>query len=340
MRTFLIAGLVTVAFSFGLSQVASAVCVQNGNTPEGGNIINCPGPVQNSPLNTVTVPGTTNLADEVNIPEGGGLDVGAGSAVVTDDGNDRVTTSGDVTGDESAIFTGPGADTITVNGGNLIAGSQQAIWSGVGADIITINGGFLEGENSQAIFSDSGDDLITVNAGTLVSGGSQAMFTSGGNDMVIINGGVLDASNTDTQIIFTSSENDTVILNGGTYLKGSDQAIFLGSQNDTLTFGGDIDLDGYVNCGSDFDTIVFAMEVPEEAVGFFSSRINGADPAGDSVVINDITYEWQFCELLVADLNGVRVARPIPTLSEWGLIAMAGVLGIVGLMAVRRRVAA
>ena len=30
-------------------------------------------------------------------------------------------------------------------------------------------------------------------------------------------------------------------------------------------------------------------------------------------------------------------ARPIPTLSEWGLIAMAGVLGIVGFLALRRR---
>lgn len=31
------------------------------------------------------------------------------------------------------------------------------------------------------------------------------------------------------------------------------------------------------------------------------------------------------------------LVRPIPTLSEWGLIAMAGVLGIVGLFAIRRR---
>ncbi|MCH7519374.1 MAG: IPTL-CTERM sorting domain-containing protein [Candidatus Dadabacteria bacterium] len=28
---------------------------------------------------------------------------------------------------------------------------------------------------------------------------------------------------------------------------------------------------------------------------------------------------------------------PIPTLSEWGLIAMAGILGIVGFMVLRRR---
>ena len=336
MRTFLLLSLITVGLSFGLSQIASAVCVQTGTIPGQGNIINCPAPIQNSPLDDTSVPATTNLADEVNIPEGGGLNVGAGRAVDTDDGDDVVTTSGDITGGSNAIFTGDNDDTIIVNGGTLIGSSSQAIWSDLGADIITINGGFVEGD-TQAIFSDGGDDMITVNAGTLVGKGSQAMFTSGGNDTVIINGGVLDASNTNTQIIFTGGENDTVILNGGTYLKGGDEVILLGSQNDILTFGGDIDLDGSVNCGSDFDTLVFAMEVPEEAVGFFSTKINSADPSGDSVVINDITYEWEFCELLVADLNGVRVVRPIPTLSQWGLIAMAGVLGIVGLLAVRRK---
>jgi hypothetical protein len=31
------------------------------------------------------------------------------------------------------------------------------------------------------------------------------------------------------------------------------------------------------------------------------------------------------------------IASPIPTLSEWGLIAMAGVLGIVGYIIIRRR---
>jgi len=31
------------------------------------------------------------------------------------------------------------------------------------------------------------------------------------------------------------------------------------------------------------------------------------------------------------------VKTPIPTISEWGLIAMAGILGIVGFMVIRRR---
>jgi len=32
--------------------------------------------------------------------------------------------------------------------------------------------------------------------------------------------------------------------------------------------------------------------------------------------------------------------HPIPTLSEWGLITMAGILGVVGFMVIRRRKAA
>lgn len=35
--------------------------------------------------------------------------------------------------------------------------------------------------------------------------------------------------------------------------------------------------------------------------------------------------------------TGDSEARPVPTLSEWGLIAMAGILGIVGFMVIRRR---
>jgi len=38
--------------------------------------------------------------------------------------------------------------------------------------------------------------------------------------------------------------------------------------------------------------------------------------------------------LFVTDIDP---SRPIPTLSEWGLIAMSGVLGIVGFLALRRR---
>ena len=39
-------------------------------------------------------------------------------------------------------------------------------------------------------------------------------------------------------------------------------------------------------------------------------------------------------------LGSCVLSSPIPTISEWGLIAMAGILGIVGFMVIRRRKAA
>jgi len=55
-----------------------------------------------------------------------------------------------------------------------------------------------------------------------------------------------------------------------------------------------------------------------------SANINGGNPEG-----ND--------EIYLAVCFDTSVARPIPTLGEWGLIAMASILGIVGFMVMRRR---
>jgi len=42
--------------------------------------------------------------------------------------------------------------------------------------------------------------------------------------------------------------------------------------------------------------------------------------------------------MFILPLNLLRnFTSPVPTLSEWGLIAMAGILGIVGFMVMRRR---
>jgi hypothetical protein len=52
-------------------------------------------------------------------------------------------------------------------------------------------------------------------------------------------------------------------------------------------------------------------------------------------VTEDLNQSSSF-ERIVYSANG-RLLSNIPTLSEWGLIAMAGVLGIIALIAVRRR---
>jgi len=65
-------------------------------------------------------------------------------------------------------------------------------------------------------------------------------------------------------------------------------------------------------------------------------RILTVDPTtGDLTTIGDSGQGF------VGDLAfveaGLLPQRPIPTLSEWGLIAMAAILGIVGFMVMRRR---
>lgn len=312
MRTILLMSLIALGFSFAVSQVASAVCVQNGNTPGGGNIINCPAPPQNTELDQTSVPNTTNFPDEVNVPEGGGIiNIAVGSAIFTAAGDDIVRTSGDYSvNNGSTISTSNGNDTVIVDGGTINTANASSIFMGNQNDTLIVNAGFLDGGN-RAVTMGSEDDKVTINGGTLESNSDSLIATGAGNDMVNLNGGI--------------------------YLGGSLDVIALEGENDMLTFGGDIDLGGFVDCGDGFDTIVFAMDVPQEAVGFISSQILASNPAGDSILINGITYEWQDCELLVPDLNGVLVVRSIPTLSEWALIAMAGVLGIVGLLAVRRK---
>ncbi len=48
-------------------------------------------------------------------------------------------------------------------------------------------------------------------------------------------------------------------------------------------------------------------------------------------------FEGESCNEQTGLCSGFQPVSNVPTLSEWGLIAMAGVLGIVGFMVMRRR---
>ena len=48
-------------------------------------------------------------------------------------------------------------------------------------------------------------------------------------------------------------------------------------------------------------------------------------------------FEGESCNSETGVCSGINKINEVPTLSEWGLIAMAGVLGIIGFMVVRRR---
>ena len=67
----------------------------------------------------------------------------------------------------------------------------------------------------------------------------------------------------------------------------------------------------------------------------------GATPCLTATVDgNSVTFECLDNDRASCTITNVAVPSNVPTLSEWGLIAMAGILGITGLLVIRRRRAA
>lgn len=84
----------------------------------------------------------------------------------------------------------------------------------------------------------------------------------------------------------------------------------------------------------------FASSDTEEIVMVYDSSPVQAGPTGEFTSnTGDDTSVWRACTVVMRG-QGPSIVKPIPTLSEWGLMAMAGALGLIGLMVVRRRKAA
>lgn len=259
-------------------------------------------------------------------------------------------------GDDDAIRLGSGMNQISVNGGSLV-GEDAGIQTGVGVDTLTVNNSMIHGTTSDAIDLGGGNNVINITDSVVTSDVSDALRTASGNDTVKISGSelkLLTANGVD-RAIFTGSGNDRIdvensFLRGGNSAQTLPLAIDMSNGDDTLTIGSGVILkalvddnqetNGAIQCRSGFDTIVFAMDVPEERLNFISGELAQADPAEGSITINGLFYEWFECEQLVNELNGVPNVRPIPTLSQWGLIAMAGIIGLAGFIAIRRRATA
>ena len=73
-----------------------------------------------------------------------------------------------------------------------------------------------------------------------------------------------------------------------------------------------------IRCGASDSNITFELNAIRNGV-----RISCT--AETSLVFRECTF------------RNIKTPRPIPTISEWGLIAMAGILGVIGFIAIRRR---
>lgn len=224
------------------------------------------------------------------------------------------------------------------------------------ADLVTINEGATV---SSTIFLRDGDDTINIFGTTL---GPGSLNASDDNDIINVIGGRMFAPGGDC--INAARDDDTIVLenallecsgfsgvnaaNGNDIIMASnsevssdDRALNAASGDDEITLGDNLLLtvnvgDKNIDCGPDFDTLTFAMTVAEPFATTLAAQIAASDPQDGEVTINGFFFGWERCEELIVDFRAPE-PRPIPTLSEWGLIAMVGALGIFGAFYMMRR---
>ena len=329
MKKLLYVTILALTVCLAYSQISFAVCVQGPP-----NTFTCNTDPPNPDTNGVQTGFTANNVT-VNVLPGAAVDTTGSNvdALQTSTGMDQFNiNNGTIVSDESGIDSRSNADQIVVDGSSIVA-DRFGIDSGSGTDQIVVDGSSITSGND-GIFSNTSDDTVTV-SNSIVTGADGIFTGNSGNDIVTVTDSIITGDDDDFGIR-TSNDDDNVTVVRSVITGGGD-GIDLGSDNDTLTMGTGADIRGSIRCGSGFDTLIFAMDVPEERLNFFSNQIAAASLPDGSVTINGLFYEWQDCEILVNELVGVRVTRPIPTLSEWGLIATAWVLGFIAILVIRRK---
>jgi len=254
----------------------------------------------------------------------------------TPDGGEEVLCTGNVAGDTT---TTNNDDIVNINGA-MISGINEAISTMGGEDSINMNGGSISGV--VGINSGSSADSININGATFVNTDQCVDASSGSGDVIIIDNSTFTCSGGDG--VAGLSGNGDKITVSNVQITAGDNAIDAGSGNDDeITIGDNVLLsspEANINCGSgNNDSLTFAMIVSAEDFGPISNQIANGQDSGQ-IIINGFFYEWFDCEVLINDIKiGTPIIRTssVPTLSEWGLIAMAGILGIVGFMVIRRR---
>ncbi len=316
MRNLLLFGLIAVVFSLGLSHSSYATCMDIGNTGTGGNIIDCPVPITPFPIGFASVPGTTINGDEIIIPVNGGVSVinPGFPAIHTLAGGDVVTSSGNIiSSTDHGLRTGPDnsipddSDTVTINDGR-VEGALAGVFTGPGPDIVRVNGGDIMG-GTFGITTRQGSDLVEIFGGT-ITGATLAIQTISAQDTLRIFGGTIDGG------IGMGTGADILLIAGGTFLNNS---INMGDNNangDIVSLATDVQL-GQIDCGPGInDEIRFSMGVPLALVPAVEAAIAAANPAGDSIMINGITYSWINCEILQSNINGTITIVTLSPLFE------------------------
>jgi len=303
-----------LAILLGLTEFSYAQCVVTGPTPGGGESVECTGSDNDGSI-------TTNNLDMVTVQPGSNITstLSDGTIQTLDDddnvqinGGTIINTATEGPGHEDGVNLGDGNDVLNMFAGTINA-TEDCLEGNFGNDTINFFGGLLHCTDD-GICGAEGNDTITVLGGVVI-GDEDGIDAEPGNDTIVVG-------------------NATVQTMG---LGVSDTAIETDSGDDSVTLRSGAVILGLIDGGSDIDILIFEMSVPGGQVAAICAELESLDPAAGSITIDGLFYEWEDFEFIQCNLNAVD---SVPTLSEWGLIAMASILGIIGFIIARRRKAA
>lgn len=226
-------------------------------------------------------------------------------------------------------------DEVTVEpGANITTNDVVSISVLEAGDIVNINGGTITttGIAVGSVTMGLGNDMVNMVAGT-VNSDRDCLRGGLNDDRIQVFGGVLNCGE---DAIVGDVGIDIIIVADAVITSITGDGITAGPDNDTVTLGSGADIRGDISGGDNIDTLIFTMQVPTNRIAAICAELEAANPAAGSIVINNLFYEWEEFEFIECNIAGGFIS-PVPTLSQWGLIAMAGVLGIVGYLVMRRR---
>lgn len=336
MKSFLIVMGVILCAGYGFTKPSHSRCNQTDL-----NTFECNSSAPNPDPNGVQQSGNNNGVTVTALPDGN-ID----------------------TNNFAAIDLGNGANLIDVNQARIV-GLNRVLNLGTGPDSVTLNMADLESRESVIFFNSGNDNLIVRDSTITTTVGGVTIAVGNGNDTALISGSVVstgpgvsraftggsgseDLTITNSLITNSSSDvtvslgadDDMIFVENSTITNASDDFPLAGAAgNDQLTIGTGAVIPGGIDCDIvgeplGFDTLIFAMNVPGDEFLAITEEISNLPVPAGSITINGILYEYRNCDVILSRITPVNA---IPALSHLGFIAMAGVLGLVGFMVIRRK---
>lgn len=217
----------------------------------------------------------------------------------------------------SAIFihdalsvAGPPA-TITISNGDISA-VANGVYS-LGRTTLNMAGGNLSG-GGRSIETGGDNDFITLTGGTITGD----IDANGDNDTFTLNGATVDGT------VELGTGNDIVNLLSGSVIWGHD--VNAGPGDDTVMWS-DAVVSGTVDggLGTD-DTLDFTMSLtPTDSAALEAYLI--ANPSTGTITLSGTTYDYtNFENLLIRGRAAGAPVRAVPTMSQWMLVLLSGLL--------------